>query len=95
MSSRTKTSPERKEPRYVAWRGELIAKLALTRAGLAVQDAPEAQPFTFLASTPDGFYFLAEVKAYSSMHGGRRPVFEPSADQSRWAAVISSLVRAT
>jgi hypothetical protein len=93
MASRTKANPEPSEPRYVGWRGELIAKLALTRAGLVVQDAPAPQPFDFLASTPDGFYFLVEVKAYSSMHGGHRPVFDGSRNPYRWP-VETSLLRA-
>jgi hypothetical protein len=93
MSSPAKANPERKEPRYVGWRGELIAKLVLTRAGLVVQDAPAPQPFTFLASTPDGFYFLVEVKAYSSMHGGRRPVLAGLDNQSQWL-VEAAIVRA-
>jgi hypothetical protein len=95
MSSRTKATAAPKEPRYVGWRGELIAKLALTRAGLVVQDAPPTppEPFDLLASTPDGFYFLVLVKPYSSMHGGRRPEFDRSHDQSRWP-VESSVLRA-
>lgn len=93
MASRTKASPERKEPRYIGWRGELIAKLVLTRAGLVVQDVPPPQPFTFLASTPDGFYLLVKVAAYSSMHGIRQPVFDGVHDQYRWP-VEASVMRA-
>jgi hypothetical protein len=93
MSSRTKSNPRPGEPRYVSWRGELIAKLALARAGLIVQDAPAPQPFDLVASTPDGFYFLVEVNAYSSMHGRHRPVFDRSRDPYRWP-VNTSILRA-
>jgi hypothetical protein len=71
--------------------GELIAKLALARAGLVVQEAPAPERFDFLASTPDGFYFLVEVKAYSSIHGGRRPVLDPSSNLYRWPVETSIL----
>lgn len=91
MSSRANTKPKPTEPGYVAWRGELIAKLALTRAGLIIQDASPPQPFDLLVSTPDGFYFLVEVNAYSSMHGGRRPVFNGSSDQYQWPLETSVL----
>lgn len=70
MPSGTKAKPRPGEPSYVGWRGELVARLTLARAGLAVQDAPTGGPFDLLASTEDGVYFLVEVKAYSSMHGG-------------------------
>jgi len=95
MSSRTnaKANPGPKEPRYVPWRGELIAKLALARAGLLVQDPPPPQPFDLLAATPDGFYFLVEVKAYSSMHRGHRPVSDRSRNPYRWL-VETSVLRA-
>jgi hypothetical protein len=95
MSSRVKASPKHNHqpPPYVGWRGELIARLALTRAGLAVQDAPAPQPFDLLASTPDGFYFLVEVCAYSSIHGAPRPAFDQSRDRQRWT-VDPSLLRA-
>lgn len=84
MSSRTQTNAKPIEPRYVGWRGELIAKLALTQAGLVVQDAPPPQPFDLLVSTRDGFYFLVEVRAYSSMHRGLRPVFDRSRERFQW-----------
>jgi hypothetical protein len=88
MSSQATANPQPGEPRYVSWRGELIARLALTRAGLVVQDAP--RPFDLLAHT-DGFYFLVEVKAYSSMRGHRRPLVGPSADEQRWPLETSVL----
>ena len=94
MSSRTKAKPPPNGPPYVEWRGRLIAKLALTRAGLVVQDAPPPQPFDLLASTPDGVYFLVEVEAYSSMHGGRRPVFDPPGEPRRWPVDPSLLLAA-
>jgi hypothetical protein len=94
MSSRTKTKPEPHEQGYIGWRGELIAKLALTRAGLVVPDAPTPEPFDLLASTHDGFYFLVEVKAYSSMHGNHGPAFGESRQQQQWP-VDSSTLRAT
>jgi hypothetical protein len=85
--------PKRNEPPYVGWRGELIARLVLTRAGLVVQDAQAPQPFDLLASTPDGFYLLVKVKAYSSMHSGRRPQFDGSHNEVRWP-VEASVLRA-
>jgi hypothetical protein len=88
-----KATPEPTQPRYVPWRGELIARLALARAGLVVQDAPASQPFDILASTPDGFYFLVEVKAYSSMHGGHEPVFDRPHGEYHWP-VEASVLRA-
>src|SRR5437867_1526001 len=95
MSSRTnaKANPGPKEPRYVRGRGERIAKLARARAGLPVQDPPPPQPFDLLAATPDGFYFLVEVKAYSSMHRGHRPVSDRSRNPYRWL-VETSVLRA-
>ena len=93
MASRTNANPQRKGPRYVPWRGELIARLALARAGLAVQDAPPPQPFDLLASTADGFYFLVEVDAYSSMHGEHQPVVSEPHGESRWP-VHASVLRA-
>jgi hypothetical protein len=93
MSSRTKASPQPSEPPYVPWRGELIAKLALARAGLVVQDAPVPEPFDLLASTPDGFYFLVEVKAYSSMHGRHGPEPDRPGGLYQWP-VETSLLRA-
>ena len=93
MAVRTKATPEPNEPRYVPWRGELIARLALTRAGLTVQDEPAPEPFDLLAGTRDGFYLLVEVKAYSSMHSRHRPVFDESRDQYRWP-VETTLLRA-
>ena len=97
MSSRTNANPKPREPRYVGWRGDLIAKLALARAGLAVAETPPP-PFDLLASTPDGFYFLVEVNAYSSMHASHRPMRgRPmrgrSGNQKRWP-VEASLLRA-
>jgi hypothetical protein len=92
MPNPTKANPKPGEPRYVSWRGELIAELALTRAGLTVQDAPP-RPFDFLVSTPDGFYFLVDVKAYSSMHGRNPPAFDKALGRHRWP-VEASLLRA-
>lgn len=89
----TKAKRKSKAPRYVGWRGKLIAELALTRAGLIVQDAPLPQPFDLLASTPDGFLFLVEVKAYSSIHGGKRPTFDRSRNLDSWP-VERSVLRA-
>ena len=82
MPGRTESNRKPKEPRYVPWRGRLIAELALTRAGLLVQEVPE--PFDVLASTPDGFYFLLKVTAYSSMHGGHGAGFDGSSDTYPW-----------
>lgn len=86
MASQTKAKPEPKpnEPFYVGWRGDLIARLALARAGFDVKDAPVPEPFDLLAATPDGFYFLVKVNAYSSMHGGRGPTFNRPRDEYRW-----------
>jgi hypothetical protein len=82
------------EPGYLSWRGELIARLALSRAGLVVQDAP-SQPCDVLASTPDGFYFLVEVDAYSTMHSARRPTFDRSHKEYRWPVEKSVMRVAT
>lgn len=92
MSSRTKPHPKPSEPRYVSWRGELIAKLALARAGLVVRETPPT-PFDLLVSTPDGFYFLVEVDAYSSMHARHHPVRGRLGSQAQWS-VEASLLRA-
>lgn len=94
MPSQTKAKPKHDEPRYVEWRGILIAKLALTRAGLAVQDPVPPQPFDILASTHDGFYFLIEVGAYSSLHGKRQPVSDPSGQELRWPVESALLLAA-
>ena len=94
MSNRTKAKPEPNESHYVGWRAELIAKLALTRAGLIVQDAPAPHPFDLLVSTPDGLYFLVETVGYSSMHGNRHgPSIGRSAAPLRWL-VDASVLRA-
>lgn len=66
MASQTKghlKAGKANEPPYVGWRGELIARFALTLARLVVQDAPPPQPFDLIAATADGFYFLVEVSA--------------------------------
>jgi hypothetical protein len=60
---------------------------------MVVRDAPTPEPFDLLASTPDGFYFLVEVRAYSSMHGGKGPAFNGSPEPYRWP-VDGRLVRA-
>ena len=88
----TKSKRQPVQPPYALWRGRLIAKLALVRAGLTVQDAAAPQPFDLLASTPDGFYFLGKVDAYSSMHG-RQPTPNGSPDGYRWP-VEASVLRA-
>jgi hypothetical protein len=93
MSSRTKARPQPNEPHYVGWRAELIAKLALTRAGLIVQDAPAPQPFDLLVSTPDGIYFLVEAAGYSSMHSSRGLSLGRSSAPLRWP-VDASVLRA-
>jgi hypothetical protein len=90
MASQTKRVPEATKPAYVAWRGELIAKFALVRAGLSLQPAPK-EPFDLLASTPDGFLFFVVVKSYSSMHGRRGPTFGPSRHEYRWPVDVSIL----
>ena len=92
MSGQKRSDPTPGERRYVAWRGELVARLALTRAGLAVQDAPPPQPFDLLASTADAFYFLVEVKAYSSMHASRPPA--PDSRRPFQWPVDASILRA-
>jgi hypothetical protein len=90
MPSQTKSSTEPIEPAYVAWRGELIARFALARAGLVLQDAPK-EPFELLASTPDGFLFFIKVKSYSSMHGRRGPTFGKTRLEYRWPVDVSIL----
>ena len=92
MVSRAKSKPQPDQPPYTPWRGKLIAKLALVQAGLTVQDAAAPPPFDLLASTPDGFYLLAKVDAYSSMHG-REPTPNGSPDGYQWP-VDASLLRA-
>ena len=91
MSSQTKARPQPNEQHYVEWRAELIAKLALTRAGLIVQDAPAPQPFDLLVSTPGGLYFLVETAGYSSMHSRRGPRIDRSNAPLRWPVDVSVL----
>jgi hypothetical protein len=59
------------EPHYVGWRGELLAEVALRRvAGLEIHKPHQngsRLDYDFLVSTPDGFCFFVEVKAFSSM----------------------------
>jgi hypothetical protein len=58
-------------PSYLAWRGKLLAELALARVpGLTVHDrpdrAPSELPYDYLVSTEHGLCFFVTVKAFSS-----------------------------
>ena len=60
-------------PSYPAWRGELLAELALARnPGLIVHKRPERSPsdppYDFLVATEQGLCFFVEVRAFSSFH---------------------------
>ena len=69
MSDTTSNSTEVKTtgPEYLAWRGELLAQLALSRLeGVTVYQRSDEQPFDFLVATNDGVCFFVEVEAFSS-----------------------------
>jgi len=69
MSENPSTSREVKTtgPDYLVWRGELLARLALSRLESTVAyEGTEDQPYDFLIVTADGFCFFVEVKAFSS-----------------------------
>ena len=69
MSDTTSNSTEVKTtgPEYLAWRGELLAQLALSRLeGVTVYQRSDEQPFDFLVATNDGLCFFVEVEAFSS-----------------------------
>jgi hypothetical protein len=58
-------------PSYLAWRGKLLAELALARVpGLLVHErpngAPSELPYDFLVSTEHGLCFFVAVRAFSS-----------------------------
>ena len=60
------------EPHYVAWRGELLARMALARIpGLIVNELPKDAAtdyfYDFVVVADRGFCFFVEVKAYSSV----------------------------
>jgi hypothetical protein len=70
-------------PKYVHWRGELLAQLALSRVpSLVVYQSPEQHEYDFLVSTQTGFCFFVEVQAFSSIHERIRNV--DTVDELRW-----------
>jgi HD superfamily phosphohydrolase len=68
MCAKAKSISDRNSPNYIGWRGELLAKLALSRlSNLTITEQPREGRFDFSVMTNDDFDFLIEVKAFSSM----------------------------
>lgn len=77
MSGNSKSTGSDGEPQYIGWRGELLAKLALSRLGNVTifepgQPGPSsaAHDFDLVVMTADALTFLVEVKAFSSIKRG-------------------------
>jgi hypothetical protein len=82
-------------PSYLAWRGELLAELALARLpGLVVHKRPERPPaelpYDFLVATEHGLCFFVGVKAFSSFRLDVRDV--EAVRELRWP-VDADLIR--
>jgi hypothetical protein len=83
---RTSISIDATGPAYLAWRGQLLAELALVRIPeLLVHKRPEhAAPdleYDFLVSTVDGLCFFVKFKSFSSIRQKSRHV--DTADELR------------
>lgn len=77
MSDNSKLKGSEVEPHYIGWRGEILAKLALSRLGNVTifepgQPGPSSpvHDFDLVVMTPDALTFLVEVKAFSSIKRG-------------------------
>jgi hypothetical protein len=67
--SDSKPRPKQAIPSYIGWRGEMLARLALSRmAGWTITEQPIDGRFDYSVITEDGVAFLIEVKAGSSLH---------------------------
>lgn len=90
------TKIPRTQPRYVSWRGKLLAQLALARVpGLVVHErpkhAPADFPYDFLVAAEHGACFFVAVNAFASFRMSKRGDIR-DADELHWA-LDADLVR--
>jgi hypothetical protein len=94
---RTSVEVKTTGPPYLAWRGELLAELALARLpGLVVHKRPERSssdlPCHFLAATDHGLCFFVVVKGFSSSRIDLRDV--DAVRELRWSIDADPIRRA-
>jgi hypothetical protein len=77
MSDNIKPKGSTSQPQYIGWRGELLAKLALSRLeGVTILEQGVSSPFSpinafdLVVMTQEALTFLVEVKAFSSIQRG-------------------------
>jgi hypothetical protein len=92
-----KRKQESEEPNYVAWRGELLARMALARIpGLIVNELPKDtvtdHSYDFVVVADRGVCFFVEVKAYSSVRRKRDDVAEET--DLHWSLSADIICRA-
>jgi hypothetical protein len=83
MSDNSNSKNSTIDPHYIGWRGELLAKLALSRLGnVRIFEPGRPGPsspvhdFDLVVMTPDALTFLVEVNAFSSI---KRDIANPEA----------------
>jgi hypothetical protein len=93
MSSENKSKRQRNQPSYLGWRGELLAKLALSRLpNVTITEQPDEGRYDFSATTAENFIFMIEVKALSSIRENIRDI--QTVEELRWRLPTSFLRKA-
>lgn len=89
----TTTNVRTNGPNYLGWRGELLARLALSRIpSLTVYESPEEHGYDFLVVTEQGFCFFVEVKAFSSIRSRVKGI--ETIGELRWRIQKQAITRA-